>query len=893
MNEIIELLKDSKNDDKLEQALILSYNASNSLPLYLVPHRFRNKGFFYNECLRKHQYDLIPNLTSEEIKTLKKELLEKSNALNRVDASAFNIKRVKADIYYLRAYLFQLMNDDFGLSKSCGDKFKTLNKKIEELSENEIFEIVPFEIQVDPRGIPINDRYYLELYHFNHESIADRNDFTNYPELFTDIKQVSFDQGGLIVFGLYGAEIFKLFTSKGKLISMPCDDLEILINGKFRKTYSGDSLDFNLLKYSLLTDSVININSFSDFGSGAFEFLSIYNRDSLQIEIGKTVPERIENFKKPKSKNEAKLILLDENCNWITSPELSKFYENDKELALLAVSREPIAFSLLSKDLMFDESIQKVLCLSANWDLLYYIKEWNLSIENILTLEELCEVIKKNGKLLSVLSNKIRLNRDCVIAAISNDSSNLKYADESLKKDMKFALELVKLNGRVLNYIDDSLKSDKQIVLAAVQESVYAIKFCSDSLLADEEFICEAYKRNPDIISYLDPKTINQHKSLRELNDDYKSTNVESLLADGKNESLMNEIEVNINNDGNDESTIDLTNARDEEVLRAFQFMGSVDNIVVIKDDKGNTHLKDEETGNEYMIVSEGKATLMPQTDDDLSYNDYEDFYYEEPKLKYLSAELQNDKKVVLKAVKRDGMALEFASVALQNDKEVVLLAIKRNVNAIKFASLVLQNDKEVLLELIKEYYWLLEYSFGFDDDGKLFFEDSKKNDEAFRFALVALQNNKEVLLMAIKNAGWLLQFASESLKSDIEIVLEAVKSDVSALEYASESLKSYREFMLVMVKSNGSALQYASESLKSDPEVVIEAIKNDYHAFQYCSELLRNDVDFICEAYKLNLNIMYYIDATKINHHKRLQELFDDYKSREEEQEERDDLPF
>ena len=137
-------------------------------------------------------------------------------------------------------------------------------------------------------------------------------------------------------------------------------------------------------KYSLLTDSVIHINSFSDFGGEAFEILRIDSRDRFQIEIGKSIPERIENFKKPKSKNEAKLILLDENCNWITSPQLSKFYENDKELALLAVSREPLAYSLLSNELMLDESIQKVLCLSTDWNLLHYIKEWNLFIENIL-----------------------------------------------------------------------------------------------------------------------------------------------------------------------------------------------------------------------------------------------------------------------------------------------------------------------------------------------------------------------------------------------------------------------------------------------------------------------------------------------------------------------------
>jgi len=59
--------------------------------------------------------------------------------------------------------------------------------------------------------------------------------------------------------------------------------------------------------------------------------------------------------------------------------------------------------------------------------------------------------------------------------------------------------------------------------------------------------------------------------------------------------------------DMDDDDTTDLTDADDEEVLRVFQLMGPDDNIVVTKDDKGNTHLKDEETGKEYMIVGEGE----------------------------------------------------------------------------------------------------------------------------------------------------------------------------------------------------------------------------------------------------------------------------------------------
>jgi hypothetical protein len=62
--------------------------------------------------------------------------------------------------------------------------------------------------------------------------------------------------------------------------------------------------------------------------------------------------------------------------------------------------------------------------------------------------------------------------------------------------------------------------------------------------------------------------------------------------------------------DIDDEDTIDLTDADDDEVLRVFQLMGPDDNIVVTKDDKGNTHLKDEETGKEYMIVGEGEEEM-------------------------------------------------------------------------------------------------------------------------------------------------------------------------------------------------------------------------------------------------------------------------------------------
>jgi hypothetical protein len=189
----------------------------------------------------------------------------------------------------------------------------------------------------------------------------------------------------------------------------------------------------------------------------------------------------------------------------------------------LAISREPLAYSLFSDDLMIDKTIQKTLCLRADWNLLHYVKEWNFDIENLLTFEELREVITNNTNILSVLSKNVRLNKDYLMAAMSNSISNINYADDSLKKDSKFALEVVKSHGEALKYFDNSLKANREIVFEAIKNNCFAIKFCSESLRNNEDFIVDAYEMNPKIMSYIDDKIIKQHERLRDLFQEYAS----------------------------------------------------------------------------------------------------------------------------------------------------------------------------------------------------------------------------------------------------------------------------------------------------------------------------------------------------------------------------------
>jgi hypothetical protein len=60
----------------------------------------------------------------------------------------------------------------------------------------------------------------------------------------------------------------------------------------------------------------------------------------------------------------------------------------------------------------------------------------------------------------------------------------------------------------------------------------------------------------------------------------------------------------------------------------------------------------------------------------------------------------ENNKEVVLAAVKEDGYALQFASDELRDDKEVVLAAVNEDRWALRYASKSLIDDEYFLYEI-------------------------------------------------------------------------------------------------------------------------------------------------------------------------------------------------
>ena len=199
----------------------------------------------------------------------------------------------------------------------------------------------------------------------------------------------------------------------------------------------------------------------------------------------------------------------------------------DKGLAMIAIYRTPLDYSLLDPCLQNDISVVKIAIASALlWtplmfsklvvcipQTLYESSECNDFVEHICKGEpvmgpndkhnfaslfrhfpddrDICLfAILFNGCALRFASEQLRNDREIVLAAVKQDGHALAYANEQLENDREIVLAAVNQNGLVLFYhASEQLKNDREIVLAAVKQNGNALFYASEQLKNDREII--------------------------------------------------------------------------------------------------------------------------------------------------------------------------------------------------------------------------------------------------------------------------------------------------------------------------------------------------------------------------------------------------------------------
>jgi len=200
-----------------------------------------------------------------------------------------------------------------------------------------------------------------------------------------------------------------------------------------------------------------------------------------------------------------------------------------------------------------------------------------------------------------------------------------------------------------------------------------------------------------------------------------------------------------------------------------------------------------------------------------------------------------------MKAVCRDGGAIQFADVSLRNDKKIFIAAFESSRLAIQFIGDDLKTDPQ-LCDMAIEC-----------------------NGSFIRFFDAVFADNYELGLKAVSSNGDALKYLSPRLQNNEEIVLEALNCTLGnfVFQYASNHLKQHKPFLRKALSiSRLSTYQMMDEQLKNDKELYQIMFQTGiYFVFQHAGHLIRNDKELAIQAIKaVNNNFFSIGDSLKNN---------------------------
>jgi hypothetical protein len=130
-----------------------------------------------------------------------------------------------------------------------------------------------------------------------------------------------------------------------------------------------------------------------------------------------------------------------------------------------------------------------------------------------------------------------------------------------------------------------------------------------------------------------------------------------------------------------------------------------------------------------------------------------------------------------MEAVKSSSTAIHWANKNLQNDREIVLEAIRNFGFAIRYVSNEFKHDRIMIKEaLIAEkknnIHWL--------ENAENYFEEI--NNLKLRYSVIdflpdEMRNDKEFFLLAVDSNGWIIDRFPDFFKDDLEIKKKAEES--------------------------------------------------------------------------------------------------------------------
>ena len=147
------------------------------------------------------------------------------------------------------------------------------------------------------------------------------------------------------------------------------------------------------------------------------------------------------------------------------------------------------------------------------------------------------DFVRKNGLNLESVGKEFQLDKEVVLAALSNNGLALRFAGSNLKKDREVVLAAARNSGESLKFAPEDFCIDREIVLESLKTSPYVFTRCAskDLFVKDRDFIKLAISICPEVFWYV--------------SDEYGADKELAMLAIAKNESLFGSTSLELRSD--------------------------------------------------------------------------------------------------------------------------------------------------------------------------------------------------------------------------------------------------------------------------------------------------------------------------------------------------------
>ena len=163
---------------------------------------------------------------------------------------------------------------------------------------------------------------------------------------------------------------------------------------------------------------------------------------------------------------------------------------SDKEVVLLAVSKDGHAVQFASDDLKSDRDVA-IAAVSKDGHAIRYLSN-NMKSDREIAMA----AVTSRGYALQDVSDCMKSDRRVVTTAVANHGFALQHASDSMKSDRQVVMTAVANDGRALQHAPDSMKADRDVVTAAVKHTGVALQFASEEMKANRNVVLAAIARD-------------------------------------------------------------------------------------------------------------------------------------------------------------------------------------------------------------------------------------------------------------------------------------------------------------------------------------------------------------------------------------------------------------